>query len=793
MRSIAILFFALFVLTGRAQLNISFVGHLSYQDLRSSDLANIWGYTDEMGNEYALVGVDGTGVSNPGGLSVVDLSDPANPQEIFFYPGPASIWREIKVWNDHAYVTTEAESGGITIVDLSPLPQSTALTGTLWQAPDWTTAHSLFIDENGRLYLHGSDRGNGGVIMYDLTQDPMNPVEVGEFDQWYCHDSFARGDTLYAAHIYDGFFSIVDVSDPAAPILLGTQDTPNQFTHNTWLDDSGHHLFTTDEQTNSYVGSYDVTDPTDIQEVDRLRSDNGSGAIPHNTYWLNDFVVTSYYTYGVSIYDATYPDNMVEVGNYDTSPFSGDGFNGAWGVYPFFDSQNLIISDIEGGLYVLAPTYVHACWLQGNVSNSQTTGPVGGATVTILGPSVVDVTGLDGTYATGYATSGSYVVQVSAPGYLSATVNDVVLVNGEVTLLDVELEPLVPFSMQGFVVEEGTLDPIPGAQVVIQSPTYSFNTVADGSGAYTFPAIFQDDYSITAGKWGWHTVCLPAQTLTPVSGSVTIELPAGYADDFALNLGWTATSNAGTGAWERGVPVATFFENSTSNPGSDVIGDCGEQAYITGNGGGGAGDDDVDDGSVTLTSPVFDATGMIDAHVTYQRWFFNAGGAGTPNDRMEISLTNGTSTVLVETITLATAGMGSWQPANIVVADHLPVTSTMRLLVVARDDSPGHLVEGALDLFQLTDEGVNAVAGIVREDALIIAPNPNDGHFEIILPGNGQGSFQLFDAVGKRVLDAQPLRPERSAVQVDVPTGIYSIRVTMADERVLVRRLVVNR
>ena len=297
------------------------------------------------------------------------------------------------------------------------MPSSTVLPTTLFTGVGWTTAHSLFIDENGRLYLHGTNRGNGGVIMYDLTADPMNPVEVGAFDNWYCHDSFARGDTLYAAHIYDGFFSMVDVSDPANPVLLGTQDTPNHFSHNVWLDDSGDHLFTTDEVGSAFVGSYDVSDPGDIQWLDQLQSDPGSGTIPHNTYWLNDFLVTSYYTFGSVIYDVSRPGNMVETGNYDTSPFSGGGFNGAWGVYPFLPSGNLIISDIEGGLYIVDPTYVQACWLEGTVTDAITTSPVNNAQVTILGPSVIDHSGLDGIYATGYHAAGTYDVLFQAAGY----------------------------------------------------------------------------------------------------------------------------------------------------------------------------------------------------------------------------------------------------------------------------------------------------------------------------------------------------------------------------------------
>lgn len=425
-----------FSMSSMAQTNISLLGHLDYQDSRESDLANLWGYTDEEGNEYALVGVNGDGSPNSGGLSVVDVTDPTDPVEVFFAPGPPSPWREVKVWNDHAYVTTEAQ-GGLQIVDLSPLPQSTALPVTTFWGDDWTTSHSLFIDENGRLYIHGANRGNGGVIMYDLTADPEAPVEVGEFDPLYCHDSYARGDTLYAAHIYQGIFSIVDVSDPANPVLLGTSPSPNQFTHNLWLDDSGQYLFSTDEVSGAYVGAFDVSDPTDIQQVDKLRSDEGNGTIPHNTYWLNHFVVTSYYTYGVVIYDATHPDNLVEVGHYDTSPYTGDGFHGDWGVYPFLPSGNLLISDIEGGLYILAPEYVHATWLTGSVTAYGSGTAVNQATITLAADLADDVTGFDGQYAMGIADAGTYTVTVEASGYPTVTIEDVVLVTGETTVLDV--------------------------------------------------------------------------------------------------------------------------------------------------------------------------------------------------------------------------------------------------------------------------------------------------------------------------------------------------------------------
>ena len=270
------LLLAVFLLSGTtltAQLNMSLVGQLDYQTLHNSDVSDVWGYVDEFGTEYALVGV------NNGGVSVVSLDDPTDPQEVFYYPGANSIWRDLKVYNDHAYITTEG-GGGLVIIDLAPLPQSTALTAINWLGNNWESAHNLFIDENGIAYIFGADRGNGGTIFLDLTLNPMLPIEVGTFDTWYAHDGMARGDTLYASHISDGFFSIVDVSDKQNPVVLGTQNTGNNFTHNCWVSSDGDHLYTTDEVSGGYLGSYDISDPTDIEELDLVQSDPG---IRHDT------------------------------------------------------------------------------------------------------------------------------------------------------------------------------------------------------------------------------------------------------------------------------------------------------------------------------------------------------------------------------------------------------------------------------------------------------------------------------------------------------------------------------
>ncbi len=791
MRFTSLLSLLLACLPLAAQVNIGFLGQYDYQAARNSNLSNLWGYTDEFGNEYALVGVNGEdNVPNSGGLSVVDISDPANPVEVFFTPGPNSIWREIKTWGDHAYVTTEA-SAGLLIVDLSPLPQSANLPVTLFQGDNWDTSHSLFIDENGRLYLHGANRGNGGVIMYDLTQDPMSPVEVGTFDNWYVHDSFARGDTLYAGHIYDGFFSIVDVSDPAAPVLLGTQTTPNNFTHNTWLDDSGQYLFTTDEREGSYVGAYDVSDPADIQFVDKLQSVPGTDAIPHNTYWLNDYVVTSYYTYGVAIYDATRPWNLVETGSFDTSPFTGGGFNGAWGVYPFLPSGRLIISDIEEGLFILEPSYTRACWLEGTVTNAITTVPVNEAAVSIIGQTANDTTGFDGLYATGLGLAGTYDVQVSAPGYFPTTVNGVVLVNGQLTQLDIALQPMTPFGFTGQVVEVGTGDPVPGAVVALNGSMSDLEVVADASGQFIIPAMFADTYVITAGRWGWNTTCLTPLAIDANTPPLTIMLDPGYADDLALDLGWTVSGSATSGTWERGFPVGTSYQGGPCAPGADVVNDCLGRAMVTGNGGGNAGDDDVDGGTALLSSPVFDATAYITPAVRYDRWFFNSGGnGGAPNDELLVLLSDGTDTVTVETVTATSPGPASWQSVEWVISDHLAPTATMQVHFLTSDDQPGHLVEAGMDVFEVIETSVD---GINERDlsGLVLWPNPTDGGFQVKAPGGAIARVELRDAQGRLVMNV-PASGEQVVVPGSLRSGVYAVTVRMTGGVAVTTRLVVR-
>jgi len=453
-RTLLLSFFICIGLVSQAQYNITLKSTLS---IGTNGYSNIWGY--KQGNkEYALLGCTGSS-SLTDACAIIDVTSPTQPVTLFKVPGPRSIWREIRTWQHYAYVTTENSDNtfGVTIVDLQYLPDSIK-TKQYTANGLISNVHALHIDA-GFLYLYGANNtiSQSGALIIDLA-DPWNPTVAGGYSAHYVHDGIVRNNKMYSGEIYGGNFSIVDVSNKANPVIINSQVTPFAFTHNTWLSSNNNYLFTTDEKSDSYVAAYDVSNPLDIKEVDRYRHNNSNGSIPHNTYILNDslatgystdFLLTSYYTDGVTIVDAGRPDNLVEVGHYDTSPFSGDGYKGAWGVYPFLPSGNILVSDMDLGLFTLKPNYMRASYLEGLVKDAVTNLPIPNATVQFVANGQLKQGKLDGVFKTGIVTQGNHDVLFTAPGY-----NDKVvtfnLVRGQVVNAEVSLTPI------GFGVDEAT-------------------------------------------------------------------------------------------------------------------------------------------------------------------------------------------------------------------------------------------------------------------------------------------------------------------------------------------------
>ena len=89
-------------------------------DFGNSAANDIWGWTDtapDQDREYAIIG-------RVFGTSFVDITVPTNPVylgELVTHGAFGSSWRDIKVYNDHAFIVSEAIGHGMQVFDLTQL------------------------------------------------------------------------------------------------------------------------------------------------------------------------------------------------------------------------------------------------------------------------------------------------------------------------------------------------------------------------------------------------------------------------------------------------------------------------------------------------------------------------------------------------------------------------------------------------------------------------------------------------------------------------------------------------
>ena len=347
--------------------------------------SNLWGYVDLDDNrEYAIIGLrNGTGV--------VDVTDPANPVVVETIVGVNSQWREVKVyqfwnatasrWDAYAYVTTEGAGGGIQIIDLTQLPASVSLAGT-WMGVstshtdqisniDFTTNVSNNPGFPPILYISGA---NTGGLRFVSLANPTSLTELGFWTGTYSHDTYphvfadARANQCAPGHnpceVVFSFagtagLKIIDVTDKSAPVTLSTL-TYSQlgYVHSGWISSNGNYIFLHDELDeqnfghNSRIRTINITSLT-APTVSTMYT-GPTLAIDHNGYTIGNKFYFSNYTRGIGILDVTNPNAPVELSYFDTYPTSNSAtFNGAWGVYPFLPSGNILISDIQRGLIVV--------------------------------------------------------------------------------------------------------------------------------------------------------------------------------------------------------------------------------------------------------------------------------------------------------------------------------------------------------------------------------------------------------------------------------------------------------
>ena len=363
--------------------NVDLLSFTAGSALGGGDMNDIWGWTDPVdGTEYVLLG-------RTSGTAFVDISDPVNPLYLGNLPasGSNSLWRDIKVDGNYAYIVSEASGHGMQIFDLTKLrnvinPPATFTEDAHYSG--WGNAHNIVINEaSDRAYGVGTNTSSGGLHIVDIS-DPLNPVIMGDFaGDGYTHDAqvvnYIGPDAAYAGSeiafaCNENSVTVIDVTDPTDAIQLSRTTYNSQYTHQGWLTEDHKYFLSNDELDENYTGVNTTTFIWDVQDLNAPfllgTFVSTTPAIDHNLYVKDNFCYQSNYRAGLRI---TNLDNiasgmLTEVGYFDVYPSSdAAGFNGTWSNYPYFASGVVAVSHIEEGLFLLS--------LSGNISDLGCTDP----------------------------------------------------------------------------------------------------------------------------------------------------------------------------------------------------------------------------------------------------------------------------------------------------------------------------------------------------------------------------------------------------------------------------------
>jgi choice-of-anchor B domain-containing protein len=361
--------------------NVDLASFLPLASIGGGTGNDVWGWTDPLTNrEYALMG-------RSNGTAFVDITNAENPIYLGNLPthGVDSVWRTIKVFANHAFISSEAANHGMQVFDLTQLRNVASPPATFAETAHYngfSRAHTITVnEETGFIYANGvtayadpaANKCARGLHIIDVN-NPTKPTFAGCFDaDGYTHDSqcvIYRGpDETYRGrevcfNSNEDTLTIVDVTDKKAPKQISrTVYTGSAYTHQGWLTDDQSLFLVDDELDEQKLKTKTRTHIFNVSDLDAPAvtgfHDGTTGAIDHNLYILGRYAYQSNYRSGLRILDISKAStaNLQEVAFFDVYPVDDNpAFNGTWSNYPFFKSGVVAVSGIEQGLFLLRPT-----------------------------------------------------------------------------------------------------------------------------------------------------------------------------------------------------------------------------------------------------------------------------------------------------------------------------------------------------------------------------------------------------------------------------------------------------
>lgn len=363
-----------------SQISQNMVKLAQVDGLVGAEYTDIWGYTAPDGKEYAIIG-------STKSVGVYDVTNCANPiLKYEFVDGLTdnNFWRDFKCYGNFVYGSADTGSEGLEVFNLTDINNITVNQITT----HFLKAHNLFIDTaNARLYVAGARDSNSNInnwiIIYDIST-PANPVLLKKVQlnslpgmqgspNLYMHDIFVENNIAYISQGYAGFY-VWDCTDVDNITYLGHLEDTNQYNHSSWKHpnfqgDSSYFYVAEEVPAGSPIkviltvdNGADHTVVLKKKFKNPLEAPTYTNVRPHNPFVKDNGLYISYYHDGIQVYDVTDPEKPYRAAYYDTfinnngfgyNINNDNGFDGAWGVYPFLSSGCILAADITYGLVTL--------------------------------------------------------------------------------------------------------------------------------------------------------------------------------------------------------------------------------------------------------------------------------------------------------------------------------------------------------------------------------------------------------------------------------------------------------
>ena len=142
-------------------------------------------------------------------------------------------------------------------------------------------------------------------------------------------------------------------------------------------------------------------------------------------------------------------------------------------------------------------------------------------------------------------SAGTYSLQVSAEGYETLILEDIVVTDGNLTLADVELVESVSVDISGTVVDFASNSAIDEAHIFV-SGSVNYHTTTDENGNFSIDEVLSGFYQFIVVKTGYTTHLADIQ-ISPTSSTFDVTLAESQAESFetVLPQNWVSTTSIG--------------------------------------------------------------------------------------------------------------------------------------------------------------------------------------------------------------------------------------------------------